>query len=96
MKVFISYATEDRDIATNIGQILDDLAIDYFLDVKDINWGDNVLTTIHGGIRKSSHLVLVVSPASAKSRPGAKSSSFMTARLTPTAICTSATRSTRS
>lgn len=68
MKVFISYATEDREIATNIGLVLDGLGIEYFLDVKDINWGDNVLTTIHGGLRKCSYLILVVSPASAKSQ----------------------------
>ncbi len=68
MKLFISYAREDSDAVTNIGRILDDLGIEYFLDVKDLNWGDNILSEIHGGLRNCSHLILVLSPASIKSQ----------------------------
>ena len=68
MKVFISYASDDRDIATGVSGILDDLGIESFLDVKDINWGDNVLTTIHAGLNDCTHLISVISPASEKSQ----------------------------
>ena len=68
MRVFISYATQDRDIATSIAGILDDLGIECFLDVKDLNWGDNVLASIQAGLNSSTHLVLLLSPASEKSQ----------------------------
>ncbi len=69
MRVFISYSRIDSKIAQNIANILDTLNIPYFLDVKDIKWGDQfkkeIANTLKGNI---THFLVVVSPESLKSQ----------------------------
>jgi hypothetical protein len=51
-----------------LAKALSQLHIEYFQDVKDINWGDRITAKLHGALREASHLVLVVSPGSVKSQ----------------------------
>src|SRR4051812_46756221 len=68
MKVFISYSSIDKIIANRIAKIMQDLKIDYFLDSKDINWGINISSKIKDEIKLSSHIIIIISPASLKSQ----------------------------
>ena len=69
MRVFISYSRIDSKIALDIAKILDTLHVPYFLDVKDIKWGDQfkkeIVNTLKGNI---THFLVVVSPESLKSQ----------------------------
>lgn len=68
MKVFISYSRIDAPIAQEIAKILKNLNIPYFLDEKDIKWGDSVVKTINSAIDKQiTHEIVIISPASLKS-----------------------------
>jgi FOG: Ankyrin repeat len=68
MKVFISYSHVDRAVAGSIAEILKQLAIEYFLDTKDVNWGDEITQKVKGGLEESSYVVIIISPASLKSQ----------------------------
>lgn len=63
-KVFISYSHIDTSIANDLASILKELNIDYFLDSKDINWGNSISTMVQGGLDKCSAILVIVSPAS--------------------------------
>ena len=67
MYVFISYSHVDKELVTELSAVIDRLQIDYFLDQKDINWGDSISSEIESGFVKVTHIVLVLSPASLKS-----------------------------
>lgn len=66
--VFVSYAHSDGDIADAICDVLDEMGISYFRDVKDINWGDTLDEAVQSGVRNSEMLIVVISNASVKSR----------------------------
>lgn len=66
-RVFISYARLDRRIAKRIARKLEELHIDTFLDEKSIEWGDDIFNEVVEGIRRSSDLIVIISPASLKS-----------------------------
>lgn len=66
-RVFISYSRVDREFVAAIVAELKATGTLYVLDEKDIDWGDHVESAIRGSIRDSSHLLVVISPASAKS-----------------------------
>jgi hypothetical protein len=68
MSVFISYSSVDREIANDLAELLQSLDIEYFLDRKDIAWGDPVTEAVQAGLRNCSCLVVIVSPASLKSQ----------------------------
>lgn len=65
--VFISYSTIDGEVAESIATILEGMEIEYFLDKKEIQWGDRFEGTIRKKIGDCSHLVVIVSPASVQS-----------------------------
>jgi hypothetical protein len=67
-KVFISYSRVDSDIVDELVKALDHVRVPYFLDKKDIAWGDELHMRISGGLADSSHLLVVLSPASLKSQ----------------------------
>ena len=65
--VFISYSSVDNEVANAVAKKLVDNEIDYFLDRKDVDWGDHVNEEIQQGLKKASHIIIIVSPASLKS-----------------------------
>jgi hypothetical protein len=67
MYVFISYSRIDSEIADRIADVLSSLDIRYFLDQKDIDWGDTFALSIAEAIKNATHLIVIVSPASLKS-----------------------------
>ena len=69
MRIFISYSRIDSKIAHEIAETLDSLNIPYFLDVKDIKWGDRFKQEIRNTLKnKITHFLVIVSPASLKSQ----------------------------
>ena len=64
---FISYSHIDKAHVDEIIEILDDNKINYFLDEKDIEWGEDITVEIQKAISKTTHLIIVISPASLKS-----------------------------
>lgn len=67
-KVFISYASVDKKQAKQIAKTLSGIHIKYFLDSKHINWGDDITGKIAKDLASSSHVIVLVSPASLKSK----------------------------
>jgi tetratricopeptide (TPR) repeat protein len=68
MKVFISYASVDRKLATEIADLLAELGIHYYFDQKDIVWGEDFNLDIREGLADSSAQIVILSPASLKSQ----------------------------
>ena len=68
MKIFISYSSIDKKEAKKIATLLGKMKIDYFLDKKDISWGDNIKEKIEDSILECTHLIVLISPASLKSQ----------------------------
>ena len=67
MSVFISYSHSDSDVADQIAAVLDELAISYFRDIKNIDWGDDVTTEVRDGLTAAESIIVIVSPGSLKS-----------------------------
>lgn len=66
-KVFISYSHVDSVIANELTAALAQLGIEYFLDVKDINWGDPITIKVRQSLASCNAILVVISPASLKS-----------------------------
>jgi hypothetical protein len=66
-RVFLSYSHIDTKTANDIGAALNDLRIEYFRDVKDIEWGDRIEKEVQTALEDSNAILVVVSPASLKS-----------------------------
>ncbi|MBU1219432.1 toll/interleukin-1 receptor domain-containing protein [Myxococcota bacterium] len=66
-KVFISYSSIDSEIAKEIATVLDRCNVEYFLDRKDVVWGDDVIFHVKRGISECLSVIVIVSPASLKS-----------------------------
>lgn len=66
MFVFISYSHVDRDAARTISGLLSSAKIPYFLD-EHIEWGADIPEQVAKAIAQSTHVIVVVSPASLKS-----------------------------
>ena len=67
MLVFISYSHIDGDFVQRLTTLLENKKIPYFLDKKDIDWGDSILDEVMKGLDNATHLIVVISPASLKS-----------------------------
>ena len=66
--VFVSYSRVDRELVKRIEEILQSYKLKYFLDEKDIGWGDTITESIEENLsKKASHIIVVISPASVKS-----------------------------
>lgn len=68
MRVFISYSTVDGTVAQKVTRVFESLGVDYFLDRKDVSWGDDVAERIRHDLAECSDLVVIISPASLKSQ----------------------------
>lgn len=66
MYVFISYASADSDVAANVASVLGKLSVPYFLDDR-IVWGEDIPSEVAAALARSTHLIVVVSAASANS-----------------------------
>jgi hypothetical protein len=67
MSVFISYSHVDVDIADKIANILDELGIEYYLDKKNIKWGQVIDESVSSGLLACKYLIVLISPASHQS-----------------------------
>lgn len=65
--VFISYSHVDATSADDLASLLDALGIDYFRDVKHINWGDSISSKVRNALDSCVAVLVIVSPASLKS-----------------------------
>lgn len=65
--LFISYSHIDRTFAIAFSKRLANAGIEHFLDEKSIGYGEEIAETIHETLEKSTHLVVLLSPASEKS-----------------------------
>jgi len=68
VKVFISYSSVDKAMASQIQKELKGLGINTFLDEKEIGWGDRILERVAQGITDCTDIVVIISPASLKSQ----------------------------
>lgn len=67
-KIFISYSSVDKMRAKQLAKALEELSIKYFLDQKDVDWGDDVTARLKLGLEECSALIVIISPASLKSQ----------------------------
>jgi len=67
MFAFISYSHIDKKFVNSIIKYLTENGIEYFIDEKDIEWGEDVTEEVCKAIAKTTHLIVVISPASLKS-----------------------------
>jgi len=65
-RVFVSYASEDRDVAERVALSLRGRGIAVFLDKDDLPAGGDYDSRICGAIEQSSGMVFLVSPASVR------------------------------
>lgn len=67
--IFISYAHEDGEaLARSINEELRTVAVgDVFLDVESIRCGEDWYEVIHDRLRKTTHLIFILTPASVES-----------------------------
>ena len=63
-RLFVSHASEDGPAAVAIAAELHSHGVDTWLATRDIQVGDNYAAQIHDAIAASSHLVVLLSPAS--------------------------------
>lgn len=66
-RIFISYSHVDNNFVNALAQILDDLEVPYFRDTKSIDWGADIDASVSDALASSSHLLVVISPASESS-----------------------------
>jgi len=67
-KVFISYSHEDSKTADSIVAVFKKLGIEYFRDVKHIEWGRSISEEVRGALKRSVAILVILSPASIKSQ----------------------------
>lgn len=67
-RVFISYSSVDQEQADRLAEICNEIGITYFLDRKDVKWGDDVGEEIAKGVTASTDMIVIISPASLKSQ----------------------------
>jgi hypothetical protein len=66
--VFISYARPNVEVAKTVAKALAAANYGYFHDIKDIQPGDMWSQRIEAGLRKASHMILLLSKASMPER----------------------------
>jgi len=66
--VFICHATEDKDFTDLLVQALKDAGIRVWYDKFELNWGDDLRTSIDEGLKKSKYGIVVFSPAFLKKK----------------------------
>ena len=65
--VFISYSHSDSETADIIVSVLEEIGVAYFRDVKDIQWGEAITSSVREGLDNSAAVIVIISPGSLKS-----------------------------
>jgi len=68
MKVFISHSSNDKKFVRTLKDCLNENGIETFVDEDQLDIGDNLLAKLEGALDKTSHLVIILSPASISSK----------------------------
>jgi hypothetical protein len=68
MKVFISYACEDSEIARKLSRWLEGAGFDVWLDESNILPGDNWAEKVSQALKESQAMVVLISPAAMDSK----------------------------
>ncbi|MFH1373850.1 MAG: toll/interleukin-1 receptor domain-containing protein [bacterium] len=66
--VFISYSHVDSETADSVAHVLDELGIEYFRDVKHIEWGRPIGAEVREALEVCVSVLVILSPASLKSQ----------------------------
>ena len=66
--VFISYSHSDSAVADSIVATLDELGIQTFRDIKNIDWGEKLSVSVRNGLQSSAAILVILSPGSIKSQ----------------------------
>jgi TIR domain len=67
VKVFISHSSVDQWIASQIARDIESAGIEVFLDVKDLDTGDDFDEQIRTNLIQSDEMLLLISPAALRS-----------------------------
>jgi len=67
IKVFISHSSQDKKFVRTLKDGLTENSIETWLDEDQIDFGDSLLNKLENGLTESTHLVIVLSPASVSS-----------------------------
>jgi len=67
MKVFISHSSKDKKFVRTLKDCLNENSIDTWLDEDQLDLGDSLINKLENALNTSSHLVIVLSPASVES-----------------------------
>ena len=67
MKVFISHSSKDKKFVRTLKDCLIENSIDVWLDEDQLDLGDRLINKLETALNDSSHLVIILSPASVES-----------------------------
>jgi TIR domain len=67
MRVFISYSSKDEGLATKVVKSLEDAGLDAWYQKREILPGDNWAEKIAAGLKESTAMVVLVTPAALES-----------------------------
>ncbi len=65
--IYISYASEDREIALEVESLLNDFTINHFID-RQLRYGDDYKATFEAHIKRAHFLIVLVSKLSLESK----------------------------
>lgn len=68
MKVFISHSSTDKKFVRTLKDCLNENGIQTFLDEDQLDLGDNLMAKLENALDDTSHLVIILSPASINSK----------------------------
>lgn len=66
-RIFVSYSHKDKDLVYKIVDELRELGLDFWLDIEQIDYGDDMFERIHEGMRSSELPLLFISHATKES-----------------------------
>lgn len=67
MKVFISHSSKDKKFVRHLKDCLLENTIETWLDEDQLEFGDSLVTKLENALDETSHLVIILSPASIES-----------------------------
>jgi len=68
MKVFISHSSIDKKFVRTLKDCLNENGIETFFDEDQLDLGDNLVVKLERALNETSHLVIILSPASITSK----------------------------
>jgi hypothetical protein len=66
--IFISYSRIDSTTADQLVDALEELGIDVFRDIKNIEWGQSIPAKVMEGLEGAAAIIVILSPGSLKSQ----------------------------